>query len=270
MGVKLRRRLVLLVLLSAVASGCRTPVPSYAVLPADDPRPARLLTAWSQSAEARQAMRGRARIAVDGADGAFRLRGRQRVVLERPARLRVEILGLLGQTAAVLVTDGNRYELLRAGDRSYESGEVHPDLLWQQVWIALTPEEAIDVLLGVPAPDPSLVPTAAWADAAGNVRLELRDGDGNLRRRAVFDAEGRLKRLEVFEIGGQRRWQATFDDYKPVDGTPFAHRVVLDVNAGGTHAEVELRDVELNPPLRPDIFRLRAPALSGSVPGEGG
>jgi hypothetical protein len=270
MGVKLRRRLVLLVLLSALASACRTPVPTYAALAADDPRPVRLLTAWNQLAEVRQAMRGRARIAVDGADGAIRLRGRQRVVLERPARLRVEILGLLGQTAAVLVTDGNRYELLRAGDRSYESGEVHPDLLWQQVWIALTPEEAIDVLLGVPALDPSLVPTAAWADAAGNVRLELRDGDGNLRRRAVFDAEGRLERLEVFEIGGHRRWQASFDDYKPVDGTPFAHRVVLDVDAGGTHAEVELRDVELNPPLRPDIFRLRAPAVSGSVPGEGG
>ena len=270
MGVTVRRRFVLLVLFSAVSSGCRTPVPTYAALPTEDPRPARLLAAWNQSAEVRQAMRARARIAVDGADGAIRLRGRQRVVLERPARLRVEILGLLGQTAAVLVTDGDRYELLRAGDRSYESGEVHPALLWQQVWIALTPEEAVDVLLGVPAPDPSLVTPAAWADAAGQVRLELRDGDGNLRRRVVFDAEGRLLRLEVFEIGGQRRWQATFDDYKPVDGTPFAHRVVLDVNAGGTHAELELHDVELNPPLQPDIFRLRAPAVSGSVPGEGG
>ena len=90
----------------------------------------------------RHALRGRARLAVDGGDGAVRLRGKQIVVLERPARLRVEVLGFLNQTVAVLTTDGERFELFRSGDRSYETGAVHPDLLWQEAHLALTPEEA--------------------------------------------------------------------------------------------------------------------------------
>jgi hypothetical protein len=267
--VELRRCAALWVLLVAAASGCRTPVPEAVLLPAGDPRPERLLAAWSRSAESRHGLRGRARLAVDGADGALKLRGQERVALERPARLRVEILGLLGQTVAVLVTDGDRYELLRADDRSYQSGEVHPNLLWEQAWIALTPEETIDLLLGAPALDPRLSPASAWTDADGRIRLELVDDDGNVRRWASFDAAGRLERLEVFEADGRRRYRAAYGDWAPVSGVPFAHEVVLDVDAGGTHAVVELRDVELNPVLPPELFRLRAPVSAGVAPGEG-
>ena len=82
-----------------------------------------------------------------GRPGRLRLRGRQVLVAERPASLRVEIQGLLNQTVAVLVTDGERFELFRADDRSYRSGPVEPDLLWRHAWLALTPQQAIDVLL---------------------------------------------------------------------------------------------------------------------------
>ena len=83
---------------------------------------------------ARRGLSGRARLAVDGHDGALRLRGSQRVALERPARLRVEVLGLFDQTLAVLVTDGERYQFFRANDRTWESGPVGPDLLWTHAW----------------------------------------------------------------------------------------------------------------------------------------
>ena len=52
--------------------------------------------------------------------------------------------------------------------------------------------------------------------------------------------------------------------------TLFAHAISLDVAAGRTHAEISLRDVELNPELSPDIFRLRLPPLGGSEAGGGG
>jgi hypothetical protein len=218
-------------------------------------------------AESRQALRGRARLAVDDAEGRVHLRGRQLLVVERPARLRVEVQGLLDQTVAVLVTDGDRYELFRADDRSYQSGLLPPGLLREQAMLDLTPQEAIDVLLGAPAPDPSLAPRAALRDRDGGVVLELAGPDGQLRRRARFDVKERLHQLEVFGPDGALAWRASFDDFRPIGGVDFAHVVVLETGAPETRAEIALRDVELNPKLPPGVFRLRGAV---SAPGRGG
>lgn len=252
-------------------AACATPIARvWSPLPADDPRPAALLEAWTRAAEERHSLRGRARLAVDGEDGDVHLRSRQVIALERPARLRVEIQGLLAQTIAVLVTDGSRYELFRAEDRSYETGPVHPGLLWEQAHIDLTPEEAIDLLLGMPRPDPGLSLAAAFGDPDSSMRLDLADADGRVRWRARFDAAGLLRRLEVFDVDGDDLWTATFGDYADVDGTPFAHALTLDVVGGHTRAEITLSDVQLNPELSPDIFRLRAPPGPAAAVEEGG
>lgn len=252
------RRLVGLTAGLLFATACATTGSVWKPLPPGDPRPAALLAAWADGAEQRRALRGRVRLALDSGDGEVRLRGRQLIALERPARLRVEIQGLLSQTVAVLVTDGSRYELFRANDRSYHSGPIHPGLLFEQTHLDLTPEEAIDVLLGMPAPEPGLVPAAARVDAEASVRLDLADAEGRVRRRARFDAAGLLRSIEVFGPDEELLWTAGFDAYAPVGGVDFAHAVSLEVATGGTRAEITLKDVQLNPELSPDIFRLRA------------
>jgi hypothetical protein len=97
------RRAALLVGWLLLAAACRAVPVQLPPLAADDERPGRLLAALDESASQRRALRGRARLAVDGDDG-VRIRGSQVLVLERPDRLRVEILGFLGQTEAVLTT----------------------------------------------------------------------------------------------------------------------------------------------------------------------
>jgi hypothetical protein len=263
------RRLACLAAGLLAAIGCASAGGRWTPLPPDDPRPAALLAGWAEAAEQRRGLRGRARLAVDGGDGDVRLRGRQLIALEKPGRLRVEIQGLLSQTVAVLVTDGSRYELFQAGDRSYHSGPVHPGLLWEQAHLDLTPEEAIELLLGMPAPDPALTPAAALTDAEAAVRLDLADAEGRVRSRARFDAQGLLRSVELFDADGRLVWSAAFDGYAPVGGVDFAHAVTLDVASGGTRAEITLKDVELNPRLSPDIFRLRAvqPPAAGAESG---
>ena len=264
------RRLALAAAGLLAVTACRSAAPLFEPLPAGDPRPALLLDEWARQSRERHALRGRARLAVDSRDGDVRLRGSQILVAERPARLRVEIQGFLNQTVAVLVTDGDRFELFRAGDQSYEEGVVHPALLWEQAHLALSPSEAIDLLLGVPAPDPALRPAAAQGDGRGEVRLDLADPEGRVRRRAGFDREGRLRWVEALDAGGERVWRAEFRDYSLVDGVAFAHDLSLEVVAGGTRAEITLRDVELNPELPPDIFRLRAPPAGAGGDSRGG
>jgi outer membrane lipoprotein-sorting protein len=251
------------------ASGCQTVVPAIPLAP-NDPRPAARLAQWEEAAGDRHSLRGRARLAVDGYDGEVRIRGNEIVVLERPARMRIEVLGFLNQTAAVIVTDGERFEIFRSGDRSYETGEVDEQLLWQEAHLALTPEEAVEVLLGVPVLGAGLRPGRAVDAGEGLIRMDLVDAERRVRERAAFDAEARLREFEVVGEDGAVRWRAEFGDYAPVDGFPFAHQIVLDVSAGAAHVEISLRDVELNPELPPDIFRLRAPEETGTFGKEGG
>jgi hypothetical protein len=262
-------RAALLVALLLVASACRTVIPAIPLAP-DDPRPAAFLAQWDEAVQERRSLRGRARLAVDGDDGDIRLRSDEIVVLERPARLRVEVQGFLNQTAAVITTDGERFEIFRSGDRSYETGMVHPALLWQEAHLALTPEEAVEVLLGAPAPGAGLVPAGAVDVGEGLIRMDLVDAERRVQQRAAFDTAARLREFEVVDDDGAVLWRARFDDYAAVDGVPFAHAIVLDVTAGVTHVEISLRDVELNPELPPDIFRLRAPAGAGALEREGG
>jgi outer membrane lipoprotein-sorting protein len=50
-----------------------------------------------------------------------------------------------------------------------------------------------------------------------------------------------------------------FADYAPVSGIPFAHTITLFVARGETRAEIQLRDVELNPALPVGVFSVRPP-----------
>jgi hypothetical protein len=259
-------RAALLVVALVFWSACKTVAPAVP-LPSDDPRPAALLKAWGATAGARHALRGRLHLAVDGYDGEVRFRGNQIVALERPARLRVEVLGFLNQTAAVIATDGERFEVFRSDDRSYQTGGVYPGLLMRQAHLALTPGEAVEVLLGAPAPGAGLVPAQAVAAGGDLIRMDLVDSEQRVRQRAAFDADSRLREFEVVDEGGAVRWRARFGDHEVVGETFFPHTIVLDVTTGDTHVEISLRDVELNPRLAPGVFQLRDPA--GQQPREG-
>ncbi|MGE4609035.1 MAG: hypothetical protein AAEJ52_20055, partial [Myxococcota bacterium] len=110
------------------AVSCQTP--PERVLGPDDPSALAVLGQWVESAETRTGLRGRARLAVDSADGSIAARGKHVLVVQTPSRLRVEVLGFLNQTLAVVVTDGDRFEVLRTQDRLHEVGELGPTLLW--------------------------------------------------------------------------------------------------------------------------------------------
>src|SRR3990172_460284 len=182
------RRLAIVAGLALSARACRTPG-ALRALPHGDPRPQLLLDAFERSAEARRSLRGRARIQVEGGSG-MNLAGRQILVAERPARLRIEVLGLFDQALAVLTTVGERFELFRSADLSFEEGELRPGLLWEQAHIALRPEEAIALLLGAPPPEPGLVPVRAEGAEDGTIRVALAVPGCPERRRLRFDGEG--------------------------------------------------------------------------------
>jgi hypothetical protein len=246
-------------------TGCRT-LPSQVVrLAVDDPRPHTLLAGWTARAGQLRSLRGSARVSLDGARGASF--ARQLLALERPARLRVEVLGLLNQRIAVLATDGERYDLYRSESGAVESGEIRASVLWEVAGVPLTPEEAVGVLLGTPRMQRTggeIIDAVESADAA--VRFEIRGSD--LYWFVLeFDAQ---ELLSGYELAGPEGalFQVRYHDYREVSGTRFAHRVELDFPFSEVHAEVRFGGVQLNPVFSDGIFRLELPERVFSPPGE--
>ena len=249
------------------ATACATSIPLQPLSPGD-PRPRQLLDDWVERTSQRQRLRGLARLTVDRKDGSVRIRGKQLVVLERPSRLRLEILGFLNQSLAVIATDGEGFEVYRAENQSYQAGEVDERLLWNEAGIDLSPEEAVAVLLGVPIAEPLPAPVNAVRDRDGRIRIDLADTQGTVVQRATFDPAGRLRALEVLDDSGAVLWAAQFDEYRDIGGSPFAHSIGLDVRSGMTRVEISFRNVELNPDLPPGLFRLFSSG-EGDAPGTG-
>lgn len=240
---------------------CRTPLPpEAALLPGDDPRPARLLAELAEHAHGLAAVRGTARVAVDGQRGASF--ARQLLLVARPARLRVEVLGVLNQRVAVLATDGERYDLYRSEDGSLESGPVYPAVLVEVAGVPLAPEQAVALLLGAP-PEIGAPARRALALGEGAIRVELAPGADGLGHSLDFAPDGSLRRYAV-QAGAEQVLEVLWDDYRDLPGGRFAHRIAVEFPGAAARAEVSFREVELNPSLPDELFRLE---LAGRVPG---
>lgn len=243
-------------IVSALLLGCaasRPPRP--APLLAGDVRPLALLESLARAGEARHSLRGVARLGIEGPAGEGR--AKQLLLVERPAQLRVEILGLLDQRIAVLTTDGAEYRLFRAEDRSLTGGPVHAALLWEVAGLAVTPEQAVRLLLGAPAlpADARLVAGSQLAD--GRVELTLRGPEAAESVRVAFDPAGRLVAWTLFGVGDEPLQEARWSDHRSVGDDEFPYRIELEEHTTGARAQVRFLTVELNPVLSPELFELR-------------
>jgi hypothetical protein len=244
-------------LAASLLAGCRTAGPALPALPPDDPRPAALVSRLAATGAERTALRAGARVSIEGQRRASF--AKQLLLLERPARLRLEIVGMLGQRVAVLATDGARYDLYRAESPALESGEVHPGILWEVAGLALTPEEAVQLALGVPLLPSEGAPPAERAAVLpdGGVRVVLRPAHRDDPRRTLdFALTGELARYAVHAPGGELVFEARYGDYRDVTGSAFAHAIEVELPSTRTHAEIQFQWVELNPPLGDALFRL--------------
>lgn len=240
--------------------GCRTaPAPPGETLAPTAPEVQAAIADLAAEVAARSSLRGSARVSLEGARGSSF--ARHLVVLERPARIRLEVMGLVGQRVAVLATDGERFDLFRAETGQVESGVVHPGLLGEVAGVPLSPEELVAVLLGG-LPLPLVEPRTALRGADGRLALSWPARDGETLR-AILDAAGRLRALRVGDASGQEHVAVAWEDYRPVGTTSFAHRVELDFASRGLRAEVDFRQIELDPELPEGLFRLELVSSPG-------
>ncbi len=204
---------------------------------------------------ARRGLRARARVSLSGAVGeSF---AKQVVLIERPARLRLEVVGMLGQRLAILATDGETYDLFRRPERGIASGSIHPGILWEVAGVPLQPELAVDLLLGVPPiPDDEALGDAVLAQTPDGFRVRTQDRASGFQS-LEFGREGDLTEARWESAGGESLLEVRYDDFRALGGQRFAHEIEIVFPRERARAVLSYREVELNPELPAELFRLR-------------
>jgi hypothetical protein len=251
---------LLLPLLPMLLASCQTQGPVERPLSTADARVASWLEGLSKSASRRQQMRAQARLSLEAPD--LRFSRPQRLVVARPSSLRVEVLGLFGQIAAVLATEDGRYQFFDPAERTLEEGDVGAESLWRLARVDMTPEEAAGVLLGAPQLAPGLAAIGASQFEDGGVAVLLGADEAAGQQRFEFDALGRLRSAKRLGPDGGVSWAARFSDYRQLNDPSdesFAFRVELSFPRVDASAEIDFKKVELNPELPRDVFVLSVP-----------
>lgn len=243
--------LSLLVGLASCATPGRSPRPEF--------DPVELRMALDAAAEGVTSLRARTKLRVDSPDLDYNRP--QRIAVARPGKLRIEILGLFNQLAAVLVASGGRYQVYRSGEPGLEEGAVDAHLLWRVARVDLTPEEGVMLLLGAPRLSPQWTLGTAYWTRDDLFMVPVHDATGTPRERAGFDPAGVLRSLERFDVRGELVWRAGFDDHRPVFGGDgrewsFAHELNLEFPSQRARARLVVQAVELNPAIDDTLFEL--------------
>lgn len=264
------------VLLLLWIAGCRTGPPPLArslgaPLAVDDPRGERALQRHLALVSARPALRGLARVALEGPD--FKLNRPQRIAVERPDRLRFEVLGLFDQLAGLLVVDRGDYGFFDASHGEIVHGEVRPTLLWELTRIDLEAAEVVGLLLGAPMPSAGAARAGIWLQPNGHLAIAFAWPEPQARRPAAchlevgpalfepdcflessaieaggeiffFDESERLRELRVLEPEGRIRFRAIFEDYAPLAPGEVADEALSEGGAFARTVTVQSPGIE--------------------------
>jgi hypothetical protein len=239
-----RRTLPLLAAL-AVASACASlpREPPLVPLAADDATAAAWLARLRERESSLRSMRAVGKLRVEAENGKGRVR--EVIVAERPARLRLETLNLLGQTQALLVVDGEGFEFFDG--RRVERGRSSERAL-EHLGLELAPDAAVTALLAAPAL-PEGEPLQVLG--GGGVRVVVFP-----TWRLRFSPVGELRALDALDPAGALEWSARYERWQEVPGGRYPFEIVLHFAGSRLRAELELERVELDLWLDPSLFRV--------------
>jgi outer membrane lipoprotein-sorting protein len=215
-GILLVRVALLAGLGFAGCGGTSVPRPMYPFA-----SPAAALLAQRSASERVRSIRAEARVDQRGHDG--RIRGTVLMFVERPDRVRFDVMTQFGPVA-ILTSDGERFAYADLREGRFLTGETCPQNIARLLNVPLTVEQTTILLLGgtpVIAHDQARV---SWNDAGFyRVVLGVQDGsrqeidlsiDARDRRASPANQRLALHRSEIYDPRGKSRWRATYQEFR--------------------------------------------------------
>lgn len=213
-----------------------------------------------------RSLKAEARVTQWGASG--RIRGTVLLFLEQPNRVRFDVMTAVGPVA-VLTSDGARFQLSDLRRGTFLEGETCPHNIARLLGISVAPEQVLLLLTG-----DTLVlehATRSMQCRDGFYVITLADEDGSTQEIAysipaddldkpAADQRLTLRRSTRFGPGGDKLWEATYDEYADVDGRSFPMRVRFVDEVDGADTEVRVRSLSVDPKVPTEAFTQRPAA----------
>ncbi len=195
-----------------------------------------------------------ARITYFGPAG--RLRSRASLLLQRPAALRLDLLGPHGGLLLALASDGAQLQVLEVGANRLRCGAASAASLATLLGlpIQLPPAALLDLLLGAIAPDPQ-----AQLQARGDQVVARWTADGLAYQLDLDGHSGRPQAVQICRLEGPLwRLRAQLAAPHP-SGIPTQVQLWLAQANSQAELQVRLRDIEVDAPVAATSFVLQPP-----------
>lgn len=175
----------------------------------------------------------------------------QALLVALPDRLRSETLSMFGQPLLSLASEAGELEVFIPSRQQFLRGEASAANLLRYARLPLTVDELVRLLLHRV---PLLV--ASEVVAKPGPVLEL-SGDRGFRQILYFDEQTRLVGADYFDSRGELWLQLGYADFAAQNGFPT--RMELTLPQDRISASVRLSDIEVNPVIADNKFRLKVP-----------
>lgn len=248
--------------LALLLTACPRPCP---VQPFDDPAAA--LASYTDMRRPVHVIRAEAR--VDRRDSEGRVRGTVLMFIERPNRVRFDVMTQFG-AAAILTSDGERFALTDLRENRFYTGPACPANIERLLGIRLSGEEVTRLLFGdaprIEASDESmrcengsyLITRRAADGTVQEIALEVREQD---LRAPPEEQRLRLRRSEVRLPNGDLAWRASYGDYRFIAdpnrsdrGVVMPFEVRFEDPRRGIDTLMRFEDIDLNVEAPPEAF----------------
>ncbi len=184
-----------------------------------------------------------------------RIRGTVLMFLERPTRVRFDVLTQFGP-AAVLTSDGEHFQLSDLRENTFLEGPTCPQNIARLLGIEVSSENVVRFLTGDTPVIDAVEKSMECRDGGHVVRLVGADGTVQELAVAVDDTDQRLRlrRSSLQDADGSLIWEATYEDYQTFEGHRFPTKVRFVDHRRDADTEVRVKALSLDPRIPPDAF----------------
>lgn len=184
------------------------------------------------------------------------------IVVDRPARLRLEAFSMFG-TALIVTADADGVTGFYPSENRFYRGESSRENLFRYTQVLLDLKELTSLLVGMPP----IEMDARWEVARTFIQRRIRDGSLDI---VELSAETAIPvRWQRFARTGQIQFSAVFQEFSNTPAGLFPHKISFAVPALGRLVEVRYDEPEINATLLDSLFVQSKPANAVEVPLDG-